>query len=51
VTISRMDGVESSRAITDVLPRVPDGDYKLTVAGESSTSRWRKDKNGWTLLA
>jgi hypothetical protein len=50
VTISRMDGVESSRAITDVLPRVPDGDYKLTVTGESSTSRWRKDRDGWTLL-
>jgi hypothetical protein len=50
VTISRMDGVESSRAITDVLPRVPDGDYKLTVAGESSTSRWRKDRDGWALL-
>ena len=28
VTISRMDGVESSRAITDVLPRVPDGDLQ-----------------------
>jgi hypothetical protein len=26
VTISKMDGVESSRTITDVFPRVPDGD-------------------------
>jgi hypothetical protein len=51
VTVSRRDGVESSRAITDVLPRVPDGDYKLTVEGEPSPSLWRKDKNGWTLLA
>jgi hypothetical protein len=51
VTISTIDGVESSRTITDVSPRVPDGDYKLTVAGESSTSRWRRDKNGWILLA
>jgi hypothetical protein len=51
VTISKMDGVESSRSITDVSPRVPDGEYKLTVAGESSTSRWRKDRNGWSVLA
>ena len=29
VTISKMDGVESSRTITDVFPRVPDGDYKF----------------------
>jgi hypothetical protein len=51
VTISKIDGVESSRTITDISPRVPDGDYKLTVEGESSPSLWRKDKNGWTLLA
>ena len=38
VTISRMDGVESSRAITDVLPRAPDGDYKL-IAKEISRGR------------
>jgi hypothetical protein len=43
VTISKMDGVESSRTITDVSPRAPDGNYTLTVAGESSTSRWRRD--------
>jgi hypothetical protein len=47
VTISKMDGVESSRTITDVSPRVPDGNYTSTVAGESSTSRWSRDKNGW----
>jgi hypothetical protein len=47
VTISKMDGVESSRTITDLFPRVPDGDYILTVAGESSNSRWRRDRNGW----
>jgi hypothetical protein len=51
VTISKMDGVESSRTITDVSPHVLDGDYKLAVAGESSTSRWRRDKNGWSVLA
>ena len=51
VTISKMDGVESSRTINEVSPHVLDGDYKLAVAGESSTSRWRKDKNGWTLLS
>jgi hypothetical protein len=51
VTISKIDGVESSRTIADISPRVPDGDYSLTVEGESSTSRWRKDKNGWTVLA
>jgi hypothetical protein len=51
VTIMKVDGVESSRTIAEVSPHVLDGDYKLAVAGESSTSRWRKDKNGWTLLA
>ena len=35
-------GVESSRTITDVFPRVPDGDYILTVAGESSNSRCKR---------
>jgi hypothetical protein len=43
VTISKMDGVESSRTITDVSPRVPDGNYTLTVAGEPSATRWRRD--------
>jgi hypothetical protein len=38
VTISKIEGVESSRMITDVFARVPDGDYILTVAGESSNS-------------
>jgi hypothetical protein len=47
VTIPKMDGVESVRTITDVSPRVPDGNYTLAVAGESSTSRWRRDRNGW----
>jgi hypothetical protein len=47
VTISKVDGIESSRTITDVFPRVLDGDYILTVAGESSNSRWRRDRNGW----
>jgi hypothetical protein len=51
VTISKVDGVESSRTITEVSPHPLDGDYKLAVAGETSMSRWRKDKNGWTLLA
>jgi hypothetical protein len=51
VAISKVNGVESSRTITEVSPHVLDGDYKLAVAGESLTSRWRKDKNGWTLLA
>jgi hypothetical protein len=51
VTISKIGGVEASRTITEVSPHVLDGDYKLMVAGESSTSRWRRDKNGWTLLA
>jgi hypothetical protein len=46
VTISKMDGVESSRTITDVSPCVPDGHYTLTVAGESATSRWRRDRDG-----
>jgi hypothetical protein len=50
VTISKVDGVESSRTISDVSPPVLDGVYTLTVAGESSTSGWRRDKNGWTLL-
>jgi hypothetical protein len=36
VTISKMDGGESSRTITDASPRVTDGNYTLTVAGESS---------------
>jgi hypothetical protein len=47
-TISKMEGVESSRTITDVSPRVPDGDYTLAVAGEASTSRWRRDRDGRT---
>jgi hypothetical protein len=47
VTISKVDGIESSRTITGVLPRVPDGDYVLSVIGEASTSRWRRDRNGW----
>jgi hypothetical protein len=38
VTISTVDGVESSRAITDVSSRVPDGNHTLTVAGEATTS-------------
>jgi hypothetical protein len=50
VTISKIDGVESSRTIAHIWPRVPDGDYKLTVEGESSASGWRKDKNGWSML-
>jgi hypothetical protein len=50
VTISKIDGVESLRTISDVSPPVLDGVYTLTVVGESSTSGWRKDKNGWTLL-
>jgi hypothetical protein len=50
VTISKVDGVEALRTITDVSLRVPDGDYQLTVPGEASSSRWRKDKNGWSLL-
>jgi hypothetical protein len=41
VTISRIDGVESSRTIAHISPRVPDGDYKLTVEGESSPSLWK----------
>jgi len=49
VTISKVDGVEALRTITDVSLRVPDGDYQLTVPGEASSSRWRKDKNGWSL--
>jgi hypothetical protein len=51
VTISKMDGVECSRSITEVSAHVHEGDYKLAVAGETSTSRWRKDKNGWNMLA
>jgi hypothetical protein len=47
VTISKRDGIETSRTITDVSPRVPDGDYTLTVEGESSPSRWRRDRDGW----
>jgi hypothetical protein len=50
VTISRIDGVMSSLRISDVSPRAQDGVYKLTVAGESSASRWRKDSNGWMML-
>jgi hypothetical protein len=50
VTISKIDNVECSRTIADVSPHVLDGDYKLTVVGESSTSQWRRDKDGWTLL-
>jgi hypothetical protein len=34
-----------------VSPHVLDGDYKLAVAGELSTYRWRKDRNGWSGLA
>jgi hypothetical protein len=45
VTISKMDGVESSQMITDVSPHVPDGNYTFTVEGESSTSQWRRDRN------
>ena len=51
VTISKIDGVESLRTISDVSPPVPDGSYKLIVEGERSASRWRKDKNGWSALA
>jgi hypothetical protein len=51
VTISKRDGAESSRTITGVSPHVLDGDYKLAVSGETPTSRWRKDTNGWTSLA
>jgi hypothetical protein len=47
VTISKMDGIETSRTITDISPRVTDGDYVLTVAGELATSRWTRDRNGW----
>jgi hypothetical protein len=31
-----------------VSPPVPDGNYTLTVAGEASTSRLRRDRDGWT---
>ena len=41
----KIDGGEFSRTITDVSPRIPDGNYTLAVAGESSTSRWRRDRN------
>jgi hypothetical protein len=50
VVISKIYGVECSRFITDVSPRPTDGEYKLRVDGESATSRWRRDKHGWTLL-
>src|SRR6201999_2839680 len=40
LTISKVDGVEALRTITDVSLRVPDGDYRLTVAGEAFSSRW-----------
>jgi hypothetical protein len=46
-----MDGIESSSTITEVTPNALDEDYKLAGAGESSISRWRKDKNGWTFFA
>ena len=46
-SVTILDGVELSRTITDVFPRVPDGDYILTVAGELSNSRWRRERNGW----
>ena len=47
VTISKMDGVESRGRSLTCSPLVPDRNYTLTVAGESSTSRWRRDRNGW----
>jgi hypothetical protein len=40
-----MDGIETSRTITDVSPRVPDGDYTMTVEGEVSPSRWRRGRD------
>jgi hypothetical protein len=49
-TISEVDGVESQRTIIGVSLLIPDGDCQLTVAGEATSSRWRKDKNGWSLL-
>jgi hypothetical protein len=36
-----------SRTITAVSPCVPDRNYTLSVACEPSTSRWRRDRNGW----
>jgi hypothetical protein len=50
VTILKLEGVETFRTITNLSTHLPDGDYKLTVAGETAKSRWRKDKNGWSGL-
>jgi hypothetical protein len=39
VTISKVDGVESLRTISDVSPHAPDGDYKLTDTEGQHTQR------------
>jgi hypothetical protein len=41
-----MDGVESSRTITDVSPRAHDG-LHFDRRGRMSNSRWRRDRGGW----
>jgi hypothetical protein len=46
VTISKMDGVESSRTIIGVSPRVPDGDYIFDRRGRIVKLSMEK-RQGW----
>jgi hypothetical protein len=50
VTLNKWEGVVTL-AIKELEPRwIADGDYTLTVQGEP-TSRWKRDRDGWTRLS
>jgi hypothetical protein len=48
VTVYNMNGV-LTLAIKDVNPRLPEGNYTLTVDGQPPT-QWKRDRDGWTRL-
>ncbi len=50
VTINKSEGA-TALVIDGVVPRgPPDGNYELALKGES-TSRWKRDRDGWTRLS
>jgi hypothetical protein len=48
VTVNNRNGV-LTLAIKDVNPRLPEGNYTLTVDGKPPT-QWKRDRDGWTRL-
>jgi hypothetical protein len=48
VTVHNRNGV-LNLAIKKVNPRLPEGNYTLTVEGQPPT-QWKRDRDGWTRL-